>query len=305
MKNLNPELIIKKETIKKPNFFIVGAQRSGTTTLYHVLKSHSDVFMSQVKEPCFFIKKRTHEEWKDYLKLFQKANKEKIIGEASTIYFHNKNSPYLVKNKIPHPKILIQLRDPVERTISAYRQNKKKNIEQLSLKESLLKENERIKKGFDNSFYYFKKSFYYSQVKRFYDVFGKDDVKITIFEEFIKDPEKILNEIALFLKIDNKKLPKEIKKYNPGNEPKSPFLNDFLIGNFFIKRLFKIVVPVKLRKNYIKRLKEKIYWSFLTSKEIEVDFSEKDKEKLRKIFIPDIEKLQGLIKKDLSCWMNK
>jgi len=295
---------MKKEKIKKPNFFIAGAQRSGTTTLYYTLRKHPEVFMSSVKEPCFFTQIRTDKEWENYLKIFQKAAGEKIIGEASTIYFHNKKTPYLIKKKIAYPKILIQLRDPVERTISAYRQNKKRKNEQLTLKESLLKENERIQMGFNNSYYYFHKSFYYSRVKRFYEVFGKNAVKITIFEEFVRNPETILNEIALFLEIDPQKLPKEIIRYNPGNEPKLPLLNDFLIRDFFIKRLFRIVVPVKVRKSYIKILKERIYWSLLSSKEIEVDFSLEDREELRRKFVSDIEKLQNLINKDLSCWLH-
>jgi len=292
---------MKKRQTRKPNFFIVGAQRCGTTTLYHTLKKHPDIFMSPVKEPCFFIKQKTKKEWDEYLQLFQKSNKEKIIGEASTIYFHNKKSPYLIKNKTPNAKILIQLRSPVERTISAYKQNRKRGKEKLNLKDALTEENKRIQKNFDNSFYYFHKSIYYPQVKKFFDVFGEKSVKITVFEEFIQNPQKILNEIASFLEIDPKKFIQEIKKYNPGNQLGINCLNNFLTRKSFFKKFFKFILSTRIKK----QIKEKIYWFPLSSKKIKVSFSEKEKKKLQKKFIPDIKKLENLIKKDLNCWLTK
>jgi len=294
-----------KKEIKKPNFFVVGAQRSGTTTLYYTFKKHPDIFVSPIKDIQFFYHKISKEKWTKYLNFFQNATNEKIICDVTTSYLYNKKSPYLIKERIPNPKILIQLRDPVERTISNYKQNKKEQNESLSLKQALKKEEERIKLGFPDFFHYYHASLYYSQVKRFIDVFGKKNVKITIFEEFIKNPEKVLNEIATFLQIDPKGFPQKIKKHNPGNQPLFPFLNKFLTQKSNLKELLKKFIPYNIRINYIRKIKYKTYWSLSSSKKITVDFSEKDKNNLRKKIISDIKNLEKLIGKNLNHWLPK
>ena len=140
--------------IRKPNFFIVGAAKAGTTALYYYLKRHPDVFMCPIKEPHYFssdiryenfstFHKRVHSKlkirdylqnsqlyevhidwvtgWMDYLALFRESNGEKAIGEASTGYLYSESAAANIAEKCPKAKIIIVLRDPIERAFSHYK----------------------------------------------------------------------------------------------------------------------------------------------------------------------------------------
>ena len=107
-----------------PTFFIVGAPRSGTTSLYNYLKTIPEIFMSPVKEPGYFIPNdfRGFSE-KKYLELFKNVKDEIVIGEASAGYLASQEAAFRIKKEIPNAKIIITLRDPVERTFSDYLNN--------------------------------------------------------------------------------------------------------------------------------------------------------------------------------------
>ena len=105
-----------------PNFFIVGAARAGTTSLYTYLKNTPGVYMSEHKEPHYFIDnmKAGYYDESKYLQLFKNVKNEKAIGEASVDYLIDPSSAKCIHDKIPDAKIIILLRDPVERAFSSY-----------------------------------------------------------------------------------------------------------------------------------------------------------------------------------------
>jgi hypothetical protein len=140
-----------------PNFFIVGAPKAGTTSLYHYLDQHPDIYMSPVKEPNYFAEEvrlrnisaewqewahreqnslraylsgPMHEKkfggivasWSDYLKLFKNVKDEKAIGEASVCYLWSKTAARSIASATPHAKIVMVLRNPVDRAFSQYKQ---------------------------------------------------------------------------------------------------------------------------------------------------------------------------------------
>jgi len=114
-------------TERWPNFFIVGAPKAGTTSLHAYLNNIPGIYMSSVKEPKYFLASDSPKRYfppirdkKKYLKLFEKAREEKIIGEASPQYLHDPQTPKLIHQIIPQAKILISLRDPIERLFSGY-----------------------------------------------------------------------------------------------------------------------------------------------------------------------------------------
>jgi len=177
-----------------PNFFIVGAPRAGTTSLYDYLDRTKDVFMSLQKEPHYFssiehssIHPRVIRDKKKYLALFKKANNAKAIGEASTSYLWDPESAKLIHNTVPHAKIIIMLRDPIERTFSHYifRLSAGKTYSFTeAIREAMEPKNDYYSTIIVNGGYY------YNQVKRYLDKFGSNNVKVIIFEEFIKDSMK-------------------------------------------------------------------------------------------------------------------
>lgn len=191
---------------KWPNFFIVGAPRAGTTTLYDFLKRTEGVFMSPRKEPHYFSSIEPsslypppiHDK-KKYLDLFNKVKTEKVVGEASTSYLWDPEAPKLIHKVIPNAKIIVSLRDPVERAYSHYllRLSGGKTY---SFSESIRK---ALKSNVD--FYsgvIVRGGWYNKEAKRYLSFFGKQKVKILFFEEFVNDPKKTIKEILKFLHVE-------------------------------------------------------------------------------------------------------
>ena len=112
-----------------PNFYIVGAPKAGTTSMYEYLKNVPGIYMSAIKEPNYFsintvpdnhpVLKPIRDKMK-YLSLFDDVTNEKIIGEASPDYLPDPDAPHLIHQVAPHAHIVIILRDPVERAFSDY-----------------------------------------------------------------------------------------------------------------------------------------------------------------------------------------
>ena len=112
-----------------PNFFIVGAPKAGTHSLYEYLNQHPKVFMSPRKEPYFFCpimvpdgdkNSNPIRDEKEYLKLFEEAKNETMLGEATASYLGDPKSAELIHEKIPNARIIIIIRDPVDRAFSSY-----------------------------------------------------------------------------------------------------------------------------------------------------------------------------------------
>ena len=193
-----------------PNFFIVGAPKAGTTSLYEYLKNIPGIYMSPNKEPNYFsikampdIKPFTPIRNKEkYLDLFKNATNEVILGEASALYLTDPEASTLIRKACPTARILISLRDPVERLFSHYSMNVSRNWIKSSFKNQIHKEMNN-KADFTKPHIRLPAGLYSKDVQRYLDTFGKEHVKILIFEEFIKNPKVILEDILKFLGVKN------------------------------------------------------------------------------------------------------
>ncbi|UVS68367.1 sulfotransferase family protein [Nitrososphaera viennensis] len=196
-----------------PNFFIVGAHKGGTTSLYEYLTQVPDIYMSKMKEPHFFAPnvqptskfpyKVIRSEQK-YLDLFKDGETKLAVGEASTSYLWDPKSPHLISEKIPNAKIIMILRDPVTRAFSHYLMSFRGGVETLPFYDALVKDYALQRKGFGISNLYIELGFYSEQVKKYLEIFGKENVKILIFEEFIQNTEHSVIDTLKFLRIQSK-----------------------------------------------------------------------------------------------------
>lgn len=216
--------------MRKPDLFIVGASKSGTTTLYRFLKQHPDIFMSELKEPRFFCKDRITEsekfrrenrknlikKWnfypilteKDYLDLFTGWENEKITGEASPQYLNSKVAAKEIRKFNPNAKIIIMLRNPVDWMYASHSQALKSGFETVSNFKKALELEEERKKGnlpklsllvHPMRLLYFEGAKFAEQVKRYMDVFDRKQIKMIIFDDFRKDNAKVYREVLKFL----------------------------------------------------------------------------------------------------------
>jgi len=272
-----------------PNFFIVGAPRSGTTSLYNYLKIIPQVFMSPVKEPGYFIPNdfRGFSE-KKYLELFKNVKDEIVIGEASAGYLASQEAAFRIKKEIPNAKIIITLRDPVERTFSDYLNNLRTGNVKITFEQDF--ENFLSNKGKSHLKTSIPVSMFFKQVKNYLDIFGQENVKILIFEETVKDTRKTIENILEFLGV-NIQIPENIEKqYNAYSEPLGN-VGTSIAENKTISKIAKKVFPDKNRENILRTI--------LNKKGKKPKLSEETKMKLQNLFLEDVKNLENLLERSL------
>jgi hypothetical protein len=296
-----------------PNFLIVGAQKAGTTSLYHYLKSHPQVFLSAEKEPKYFSgqglslpqngpgDKRIKYvlNWDEYLDLFSKANGKMAIGEASidTMYYHHQTIP-LIKNRLGDPKILIFLRNPVDRAYSAYTHLLREGDEALSFEESLAKEEERVQSNWRVLWHLKNVGQYYEQVNAFLTNFSL--VRIWLFDDVTKNTDQTIKEIYRFLDVDPEfKAPNQNMVFNQSGIPKSTVVNSiFTIRNPVQNFISQFGMWLMTEEGWIR------FRDSLRNKNLDRSkMSHTTRENLANYFRDDIQKLEQLIGRDLSAWL--
>jgi hypothetical protein len=199
-----------------PNLFIVGAPKGGTTTLWRYLDQHPDVFMSPEKEPNFFldptppVRVPTEEA---YLALFAGASDEAWLGEASGRYFSDPTTPELITARVPGARIMIALRDPVERAYSSYWHDVKFGIESRPFSDVADEQldDSRLPVGSDPEKKHVYLGFYSQHVSRYLDVFG-DATRVGFLEDLHADPAGEAASIFEFLGVD----PSVARQISPG-----------------------------------------------------------------------------------------
>lgn len=206
---------------RKPNLFIVGAARSGTTSLWYYLKSHPEVYMPQdliQKEPAYFskLKQTRFKEWEEYIKIFNQANNNHSwVGEASTAYLTDPGSASRIYKYNPEVKIIIILRNPADRAYSLYNWMVQCGYEYVeSFENALYLENYRKQIKTPNyyepeyyyNYLYFHSGLYYEQVKRYLELFDQN-VLILKFEDFTEYFDREMERVCRFLDIEKRENP--------------------------------------------------------------------------------------------------
>ena len=291
-----------------PNFLIVGAAKSGTTSLYHYLRQHPDIFMPEWKELSLFIGdsfgplhrvKRP----RYYQKVFSKVQNQTAVGEASTAYLFDEEAPKIIKEQLGTIRIIIILRDPVAMSYSLYNHQLRREGETVEdFEEALARENDRrrdpeFKKkcyGWHANYYYYQRGLYYKQVKRYLNTFGREHVLIILFEELANEPLGVLKKTFQFLEVDDMFVP-QIKVHNLGGGILSIPL--FWKDTGLFLKTFQFVFS----KNLIKKIPHLIR-NFGRKPPQPIDTV--TAKKLRNKFYEDICQLERLIGKDLSTWKN-
>jgi len=225
-----------------PNFFFVGGSRCGSTSIYNYLREIPTIFMPDWKTPGYFLSKNSISK-EEYLYLFKGAEGKKAVGEASG-YIRDPNSPRLIHEQIPHSKIIMSLRDPVERTYSHFLQALGGGYYRGTFEEafSIYLKNNTIDEKYGMMKHVIDGSFYFESVKRWIEIFGEKQVLILIFEEFISDVKIAVKKILEFLEVDEE-IPKNINKiYNPYRKPLGKFGKSF-VRNETVKGIAKSILP--------------------------------------------------------------
>jgi len=294
-----------------PNFFIVGAPKAGTTSLYLYLKKTPSIYMSPVKEPRYFSPKSAKrssmsrvKNKNNYLDLFKGVKDEKAIGEASSVYLRDEESPELIKKTIPNAKIIIILRNPIHRAFSHYLmsiiggRNTKPFSEDLQLFVRSPEKNSRFLRAIIDP------GFYYESTKRYVQIFGDANVKIIIFEEFIKNQKEIFREILRFLDVDSE-LPENMDKvYNEYSKPRNKFMSHIIRKKILRNNILGNNI-LKIGRHTIKReTRHYIQNRFLNTKDVKPTLTSEEKTTLWEIYQSDVMQLKEFLNRPLP-WSAK
>ncbi len=297
-----------------PNFLLIGAQKAGTTALSHYMKQHSQIYISPIKEPGFFdfegqkpnflgpgdreLFSHVSTDIESYRRLFQGVSNEIAIGEATTWYLYSSRAPERIQYYIPNVKLIVILRNPVDRAYSAYLHVIRDGRELITdFAQALLEEETRINQNWEYLWHYKQMGFYYAQLKRYFDLFNKNQIRVYLYEDLKDNPVALMQDICRFLNVDETLITGSPPRRNVSGIPKNKFL-DYLLKkqNFkWLKTPFKLFLSSKMRENIIVNLNNKNL--------IKPQISPAARIQLAKMYREDILKLQELIERDLSSWL--
>lgn len=312
-----------------PDFLVVGAAKCGTTSLYHYLKQHQQVYMSPIKEPNHFstdIKPaefspeyKLHEKVKnlnvseyvrsdmkkevwgayvqdeeEYKMLFRFAGDSKAIGEISNSYLYSDVAAANIFKKYPAMKIIMILRQPAERAWSHYLANVRDGKTTLAFREELRIDASKKEKGWGKSHLYHELGLYSEQVKRYLDLFPAEQLKIYLYDDLRHDREKLVRSLFEFLGITINAPIDFHQRYNEARIPKSPALVH-LLTRMGIKRKLLHAFPEKWQGSV-----KSAFFSSTPAPRL----SKQDKQALTHFYKEDIQKLSVLLNRDLSMWLH-
>lgn len=288
--------------MKKVDFFIVGAPKAGTTSLYYYLNEHFEIEMSSQKEPDFFSDKSLQNQklyyGKDRIDTIEKYQllfqREDVIvrGEASVSYLFYEDVPHKIISYNPNAKIIIMLRNPVERAFSHYLMDYRLGLISESF-EVIIKKQSKHKNA--HLFYqqYIEVSEYAKQIKRYLEVFPKDNICFIDYEDFKNDTVEIVHSIFMFLGVNDDFQPQLRKKHNTYTTPKNEIIRYVYSSVLFRKMLASI-----FSKNLTKSIRSLLFRSDKKPK-----ISEETRGFLKKHFESDVRELSELLKKDFLKWI--
>jgi len=234
----------------KPDFIIIGAQKGGTTSLFHYLSQHPQLNLPSLKEIHFYTK-NYHRGISFYKTYFPYKQKGKLTGEATPYYLFHPQVPDRLHKHFPNIKLIIMLRNPVDRAFSHYNMEKKLSNEKRTFEAAIQDE----LKGFCNinnslllsNFYtiehahhtYVSRGLYQEQIERWLLYFNKNQMLFIKSEDFFENPQKELQKVFNFLKVD-KVLIKDLKPKLQGNYNNldKDFYNQ--LNNFFKEKNSKL-----------------------------------------------------------------
>jgi len=291
----------------KPNLLIVGAAKSGTTSLHNYLNQHNDVFMCNPKEPHFLISDEIGiqripigiSDKKAYEKLFLEGEGLKYRGESSVMYLMY---PEIVIPKIKEHlgsevKIIIILRNPVERAYSGYQHVKRYNIKEdiLEFRDAWDVSEQRYFSNPDMTpaSRYKELGLYYNQVKSYLENFN---THIIIYDDYKLDFQNEMNKVFDFLEINRMEINSEQQHMVGGWQWQNQKVKFLMTRKNLLKSFLKIIIPFKTLRKLIRQKIQDRNSTHVSPISIE------DKNMLKDFYKDDVRQLSGLLERDLNYW---
>lgn len=295
-----------------PNFLVIGAGRSGTTSLHHYLGQHPDVYVPAVKSPGHFFccdrpaiedpyvraLTRTHfvPDPKDYEALFDGVRGERAIGEVSPVYLATTRAASRIASRLPGVKLIAILRNPIERAYARFVGRVRDGFERRSDFAEIVREERRTPLVRDDAFGTYVASGFCSHFLASYlDRFPRERIRLHLFEDFAADPARVMADLFRFLEVDPGFVPRTERRHNRS-------------GGIVRNRLLRLVwtrsalLRASLRRHLPEPVRDAVFRAFTTDL-VTPPLDPALRAELAELFRHDIEALQAVLKRDLSHWL--
>ncbi len=300
-----------------PTFLVIGAYKSGTTSVHHYLAQHPQVFVPRRKEPNYFAfgdvavavgsgaaalpangaphpaaaTSVTRRE--DYVRLFDEVRGERAVGEVSPEYLVNERACDAIHRELPDARLVAVLRDPVERAWSDYLMYRRDGLEpEEDFGRALDEQDERRRRGAPTG-WYVESGFYGRQLARYYDAFSADQISVHRFEDLARDPEGTMTAVTAFLGVDPAPL-RSADHMNASGVPRNRALAAVLRSRRWLGPPLKKVLPDRLRPGL-----ERVVQRGLDRPSL----APEHRARLAETFRDDVALLGRLTGQDLSSWL--
>lgn len=297
------------------NIFIVGAAKAGTTALYYLLNQHPGICFPVVKEPNFF-SNRDHEQdvvkpgtgpgdksttWthslEAYHELYRCSDRHRFKLDASVSYLYSTRAACCIAGYSPDARIIIVLRNPVDRAWSHYKHLVRDGREHLSFEEALDREEERIDKGWEFSWHLKHMGLYSGQIQRYVDLFDRRQIQVFLFEDIEEDIGQVIRATADFVQLPDFDYSFQQNRHNVSGVSRSRVLSGLVNRVVGYKSTINKIVPPKVTHRLMQLFRS------LNTKKGDLSLKEETRQKLISYFRDDIKKTEQLIDRNLSTWL--
>ena len=297
-----------------PNFLVLGTAKAATSSLYTYLRQHPNIYLSPVAELNFF----AHEgrdlnfrgpgdleyiwsdslvtTYEDYCKQFAGVAGEAAVGEVSTHNLYSEQAPELIKRYVPNVKMIAMLRNPTDRAFSAFAHMVRDGREETDdFRTALAREPVRIRNNWEPLWHYKNMGFYGAQLSRYFETFGKDQIRVYTYDDFGARPLNVIQDIFAFIGVDPGFVPDMSEKINVSTMPRSGQLQDMMMGKSRVRSALRSLVPAGARS----RIRDFI----LQHNTKRLRLASDARRELTNEYRDDIGLLGRLIGRDLSHWL--
>lgn len=293
-----------------PDFLVIGAAKSGTTSLAHYLRQHPDVFVAREKESHYFLfdgvrpafsgpgddefNRLIISDAERYRRCFASAPERSLRGEASVYYMYRPVSLERALEANPEMKLVAILRDPVERAFSAWAHMRRDGRESLeSFSAALVAEQQRMEQGWSYGWHYYEVGRYADQLRGVLERVPHQQLHVLLYEDLVADSHTTLQRLFGFLGVHDVAIDSSVVM-NASGKPRLRRLNRFLTQQSAIKEGLKRVLPYESGSVLAQRVRN---WN-LTA----VSMLPAEQAALRARYDGDVSALATLLGRDLDPW---
>ena len=294
-----------------PNFIVIGAGRSGTTSLHHYLGQHPDVYLCPEKSPNFFVSHETLPDWegpqvrrmaqqwvrdrRTYEALFDGVRGEKAVGDVSPVYLQALSAAPAIQELCPDARLVAVLRDPVDRAYAHFLGRRRDGLEsRADFREVVAEERSRPLPEAVAFGSYLGCGRYHHFLNPYYELFPRERIRVYLFDDLLADAAGLLSDLFAFLDVDPEFAPSTEQRHAQTGVIENPLLRAVWTGSVGLRTGLRPYLPATVRN-----VGRRVFARRLAKERLEPDL----RAELVEVFRDDIGRLQGLIGRDLGHWL--